>query len=1140
MKKFFFLFMIAVLALNVSAQKIFPGYQDGKIWFKLKADYRVEASLQENPDNLQLASLPFLNAICKDHSVKNLSRPFHAAKKSGTLDRIYLLEINDAQNISAVIDALKASGKTEYAEKVPLDKILITPNDPSYGSQWALPKISATLAWNYFSTGSTIVVGIVDDGLERTHPDLSPSLWVNPGETASNGIDDDGNGYIDDVNGWDIADNDNNPNPTTLSYDHGTHVAGIVGAKSNNGIGVASIGYSVKLMAVKSTNSPGVITNGYEGIIYAVDNGANVINCSWGGYSSSVTAQAIIDYAYNAGVVVVAAAGNDNISTILYPAGYTHVISVAASSSNDAKAGFSNYGAWVDITAPGENIYSTTVGASYGNKSGTSMASPMVAGLAALMLSLNHYLTPDDIENCIKSNATNIDAMNPSYIGQLGAGRINANLSMSCVNASLSWVPVANFSANFTTVTAGGSVHFTNLTQYAYPVTTYSWSFPGGTPSSSTLQSPPNITYATPGTYNVTLTVTNSHGTDSEIKSSYITVNAASGCTKINFPPPSGWTPVNYYTGATVGQDGWINGMNVYLDKEKAMYFDASASPYTKLTNVWIAFGLAYSATPSKIVPIKIYDGTSGSPGAQIGTTVNTTMGRIMSDVDGNYYTEIDFTNTPVTLPASKKFFVSVDLTNLQWVAGTHDTLSIVSNSNGQTSPSAIWEKQSDNIWYQYTTAGSWNLSASLYIHPWLTDEVSVATFTQNQTTVCAGSVINFDATGSTYQDTLLWWFQGGSPLISNNLVQSVNYNTAGNYEAILYVIGGGCSQFDSAFVNITVNANPTISINATATTLCSGNSATLTASGANSYIWTPPTGLNVTTGPVVITTPTASTLYNVMGTAANGCTNNSTIQIMVQPPPVATLSNPSPVVCQGAPFSYDGSLSTDANIFAWSFSGASPASSSTPLGTTIFNTAGNQSVQLIVSNLCGADTSSQSITVNALPVAAFSGPTSACVTDNVIFDASTSTAATTYAWTFQSGTPATSTQMIDSTVWNVAGTYTVMLITTNSCASDTSTSNIVIGCVNMDENNTANIRMFLDQPDQQFVLQFPDNAIEGKYQLVLYSGLGQVLSLSDIDVSGGQHRFILDVNQLAAGMYIIRLSGNGTNAVQKFVKQLY
>ncbi|MBC7864674.1 MAG: S8 family serine peptidase, partial [Bacteroidia bacterium] len=318
MKKLLLLFSAACFSLSVSAQTVFPNYQDGKIWFKVKSDYRVESAMNDNPTKLPVASLPFLNSVLRGHSVKNLSLPFHGAKKSNALERIYLLEINDGQNIEQVISAINASGKTEYAEKVPLDKVVLTPNDPSYASQWGLAKISAPLAWNSFSTGSTIVVAVVDDALERTHPDLSPNLWVNTGDNNTNGIDDDGNGYIDDRNGWDVSDNDNNPNPPTLAFDHGTHVAGIIGAASNNATGVASIGFSVKLMAVKASNSVGSINDGYAGIIYATDNGADVINMSWGGYTSSTTAQNIINYANNAGVVLVAAAGNDNVKTKLY------------------------------------------------------------------------------------------------------------------------------------------------------------------------------------------------------------------------------------------------------------------------------------------------------------------------------------------------------------------------------------------------------------------------------------------------------------------------------------------------------------------------------------------------------------------------------------------------------------------------------------------------------------------------------------------------------------------------------------------------------------------------------------------------------------------------------------------------------
>jgi PKD repeat protein len=961
MKKLLLAALIAISPFAAIAQSALPVYQDGKIWFRVKDDVRVNASLNENPRNLAIATLPFLEPITKTHMVTKLSRPFFAAKNSSILQRTYLLEFSDYHSVQSIIDELKATDKVIYAERVPMDHTCLTPNDPSYGSQWHLSTINASGAWNYYSTGSNIKIAIVDNAIDRNHQDLSGNLWVNPGEIASNSIDDDGNGYIDDINGYDVGDNDNNPNPPNNSFDHGTHCAGISSARSNNSIGIASMGYSCKLMCVKATSSsasPSSVTDGYDGVVYAVSAGADVISMSWGGSGSSTTAQNIITWASQQGAVLIAAAGNNNVNTMFYPAGYVECIAVAATSSNDGKASFSNYGSWIDVSAPGNNIYSTLPSNGYGNMSGTSMACPLVAGLAGLMLSLNPLLTPTDIRNCIQNNAVNINAQNPSYIGQLGSGRIDANASMACVGATLNLAPVANFVANITTITAGGSVNFTNTSLYCYAGTTYLWSFPGGTPATSTAQTPPAITYNTPGTYNVSLTVTNSNGSDNQTNTNYITVTAGTGCTMVNLPAPAGWTPVNYFTGASVGQDGWINGMNTYLDKEKAMYFDMSAQPYTILNNVWVAFGLAYSANPAKIVPVRIYDGTSGTPGAQIGTTINATMGQIMSDVSGGFYTEYSFVNNPVTLPASKRFFVSVGLTNLQWQAGVHDTLSIVSNTNGQTTaPIPIWEKQSDNLWYQYTTAGSWNLSASLYIHPFLTNANSAATFTQSATSICEGDQILFNATGSTFEDTLLWYFPGGSPMLSNNVTQSTIYNTAGSYQAILYVIGGGCHLFDSAFVNITVNANPTVSVAATSTSVCIGNTTTLTASGASSYVWSPPTFLSVTTGPTTVSTPTSTITYNVQGTAANGCTNNSTIQIDVLTNPVAVATESSTNVCVNQPVVFDGSQSTSAGTFAWSFPGGSPATSNASSATVTYAVAGTYTAQLIVTNSCEDDT---------------------------------------------------------------------------------------------------------------------------------------------------------------------------------------
>src|SRR3989344_3717371 len=861
-------------------------FQEGKLWFKMTNEARIAMSLTEDPTTISTLTIPGLDAIAHKYGVTRLSKPFAAAKNSVILQRTFLLEFTDVAHTAELIKDLQVMNGLEYAERVPLDRMCLTPNDASYGSQWGLSMINAPTAWNYFSSGSNVVIAIVDDAVERTHSDLSPNLWVNPGE-------------------------------------------------------IASIGFSCKLMCIKATSTSTAITNGYDGIVYAAVSGADVINMSWGGPSFSTTGQNVVDYANSQGCILIAAAGNDDVSSQFYPAAFNNVVSVAATSSNDAKASFSNYGGWIDVSAPGNNIYSTTVSNTYGNKSGTSMASPMVAGLAALMKSLNPTMPNADIINCLLSTTDNIDAQNPGYIGQLGSGRIDAAAAMACIAATLNNPQVADFSANFTTVSAGGSILFTDLSTYS--PTSWAWSFPGGTPASYNGQNPPAITYNTPGTYNAVLTVTNANGNDTETKTNYIQVDVASSCLQINLPVPAGWTGSNYYTGASVGQDGWINGINVYLDKQKAMYFDASASPYTILNNVWVAFGLAYSATPSKIVPVHIYDGTSGTPGALIGTS-NLTMGQIMSDVDGGFYTEANFVNSPVTLPASKKFFVSVDLTNLQWTAGVKDTLSVVSNAAGQTTPSAIWEQQSDNLWYQYTTAGSWNLSASLFVHPFLTDANSVANITPSALTICSGNAVDFDAAGSTYEDTLLWYFPGGTPtVVPSAPTASVTYANTGTYDAILYTIGGGCSLFDSAFVTITVNPSPTVNVSGSAE-ICNGSSTVLTASGATSYTWAPPAGLSATTGAVVTANPTTNTTYSITGTLGS-CSNSSYISIEVDDPPVALITFADSTIGCPTVVSFDGSNSSDVTDFSWTFPGGTPATSNTSTPSVDFMTSGTVNV---------------------------------------------------------------------------------------------------------------------------------------------------------------------------------------------------
>lgn len=454
----------------------------------------------------------------KRYEITSITKPFFIQNE--ILQKTYLVEFNATDKIGDFLEVLNNNANFDYAEKVPDYQFFYTPNDIQ-SQQWNLQKIQAELTWNFTQGNSNVVLAMVDDAVLLSHQDLNSKIWTNSGEIPLNGIDDDGNGYIDDVNGWDAADNDNDPNPfnpTNSSFTHGTHCAGIAAAATNNGIGIASIGFGVSVMPVKIAQSTTQrLTGAYLGVQYAILNNADVISMSWGGGRYSATYQALFDEANTQGIICVAAAGNSNTSIPMYPAAYNHVISVGATDINDKRASFSNYGSTVDVMAPGVAIYSTLAGSnsSYGNLSGTSMACPLVSGLAALMISYDPSLTPDKLEQCLKNSCNNIDALNPLYVGKIGAGRINALAAMQCLK------PItADFISSSQKVCPGGNIQFTDQTTNS--PTSWLWTFPGGTPSTSTVQNP-LITYNTTGSYDVTLIATNSAGKDTLTKTLYVT-----------------------------------------------------------------------------------------------------------------------------------------------------------------------------------------------------------------------------------------------------------------------------------------------------------------------------------------------------------------------------------------------------------------------------------------------------------------------------------------------------------------------------------------------------------------------------------------------------------------------------------------
>lgn len=369
--------------------------------------------------------------------------PNKVYESSSTIGRIIELKYESDKDPFYISSKLSKVDLFEWIEPRFIYELSFIPNDPSYSQQYALTRINAAQAWDISQGDTSISIGIVDTGVDWDHPDLEANIWINWDEIPNNGIDDDNNGFIDDIRGWDFGGLNGTPdnNPMEDQPDHGTHVAGIASAVTNNGVGVASIGFKTKIMAIKTTrndrrgvNGPFIIY-GYEGIVYAADNGAGIINCSWGGGGYSIYGQEIFNYALSKNSLVVCAAGNSNSSEPFYPASYNWALSVASTTSTDARSSFSNYGTNIDVAAPGSNIYNTWQNNTYATLSGTSMASPLVAGLAGLVKARFPQFNALQIGEQIRVNSDDINSINPSFQFLLGKGRINAFKSLNNNNS---------------------------------------------------------------------------------------------------------------------------------------------------------------------------------------------------------------------------------------------------------------------------------------------------------------------------------------------------------------------------------------------------------------------------------------------------------------------------------------------------------------------------------------------------------------------------------------------------------------------------------------------------------------------------------------------------------------------------------
>lgn len=478
-----------------------------------------------------------------------------ASAEDARLARMYELVLPEDANLDEVRTALLQNPNIEDVHFNWAMPVTVTPDDPDFTSQWHRTKLQLETAWNTERGSDSIKIAIIDTGVNYNHGDLRGNIWVNPGEDMDgdgevydaddlNGVDDDGNGVIDDLIGYDFFTGlgggvwpgedgggaDSDPN----DFDgHGTHCSGIAAAVSNNGFDVCGVaggwandhrsyrGPRIMCLRVGATGSDG---NGYVNSVnvataldYARNNGAHIASMSFGGSSAQTTA---IAACITAGMTLLHAAGNDNTDTgDALDAFGTAVLSVASTTTTDAKSSFSNYGGWVDISSPGSSILST-----YSNEytpttailSGTSMAAPMVAGVAALVRSKMPSLTKFEVDSVLMATADNIDAQNPSYIGLLGSGRVNAA-------AALADLAHAAFTSDITDGQVPLTVNFTDMSSN----TPASWDWTFGDGGASTDQNPQHI-YTTPGIYDVSLVVQEPNGQGEEHLKRYVWAQADS------------------------------------------------------------------------------------------------------------------------------------------------------------------------------------------------------------------------------------------------------------------------------------------------------------------------------------------------------------------------------------------------------------------------------------------------------------------------------------------------------------------------------------------------------------------------------------------------------------------------------------
>lgn len=1167
-------------ACTMMAQTFSPDFLDGRVMFRLRGDVSAFHPVQKDRHDFALqldpANYPQLKQAFNGFTITRFEKPSYFTGKKDLQD-IFRVYFNEFSRIDQLIERLRQVPGIEFAEKEPIYKTDFIPNDTyhSGNNKWYHNVVGSEAAWDLSQGSHNIKIAIVDNAVFGNHSDLTTFLQR------------------------DVADNDNDATPPLtatqdMAWSHGTHCAGLATADINNSIGIASLGANVELIGVKSTpnsaSSSNTVWYSYEGVQWACANGAQIVSMSFGGTSSSSAFQALINAYPN--IVFFAAAGNSASTTLNYPGAYNNVICVGSIDNNSTRSSFSNYNGstpYVDIAAPGgysfgglfSTVY-TSGGNGYDQMGGTSMATPFAAGLAGLILSINPTLTPAQVENCIESTGANINqAIGP---------RINAPAAVQCALSTLNGNPIPYFTGSPLSIIEGGFVTFSNLSvDGGSPITSYSWSFPGGTPSSFNGQTPPQIQYNTAGIYSVSLSVTNSQGTQTYTANNYVNVS---------IQPYGEWIVQN--SGFTTASRG-INHISI-VDQN----------------TVWAA----------------AYDGTATAANVQQFT--KTTNG-------GTTWTpgNINIGNTNLGISMIHAFSAS-----RAWLAafpnGAGQTGGIwVTNNGGNT-----WTRQNtatfNNVASFTNTVHFWGQDTGVCMGDPINGEFEIYTTINGGTnwTIVPGANIPNPQTnefGYVRQMEVVGthvWFGTSTGRIYYSANRGLNWQ----------VFTSPVTDFGGA-VTTGVSANLSFSSPTSGMIVNQAGSVWVTSNGGSTWTAVTPSGTVFTTGLCLIEgTNIAFTTGAATGAAGSSYSTNGGQTwnlIDTQQHLYVDFLNPSlgwsgwfntsatqngmwkwnnlsafspdfsvssPIVCTNQQVSFtDQTTGNTPSSWQWQFTGGNPATSNLQNPSVSYASPGTYDVTLTVSNGSASNSITQtaivtvvapastpssitgpltvcensqqtysvlnasgvfynwflpsgwsgftnsnsitvltgntggSVSVNAENVCGASAPSSITVTvdplavagfnfspvANTVTFNSTSTNASSWFWDFGDGIYSSLENPVH--LYANIGSYNVLLVVSNACGVDSLFQNVNITLVGSAEQNPVGIRLFPTPASDQLQIDVP-----AKW-------LGKVFSITDASgrlvLTGNlrEQRQMINLSDFAKGLYFLRV---GEDATCRFVKE--